>query len=260
MNEKGLSLFSGLLLAALVGIMSWQSMHPQKNLRLGSVMAGYFANTETTSASLIPDDSLPVTIAQGTFRYTPDRKTKFQRQGMAPALFAQRQVNALLRFENLPPNPDKTFPEIDKLLQDWKAQGASLTAIFLDYRPAHPDFNAYAAFIRAFKKHFLADPHLLIPVIDTSWLGGRKKQGVRLLQPEVPFFLIELPTQAIPPATLQDLKSFEYSFQLKLPAGPSRIDQASLQAISLFGGCIYTVDTLHPILKKEKTIGIFPKL
>ena len=262
MNDKILTLFSVLLLATVVGLMSWSDLHPQnRDSGKGTdAVSGYYADNNAT-ADMVPDDNRPVTIAQGEFRYSPEGKTAFIRQGMPPASFTQRQASILLRFEGMPKDPEKTLAKIKALVKDWENQGTDIAVIFLDYRPENPDFKAYSGFIKAFKKYFLAAPRVLAPVADAAWLDDAKKAGRQLLQEDVPVFLVEINEPEISAELLQKLANLGYRFQLKLPAEtlPAGIDWKALQDTGLFAGGLLTLDHRKTFPKEEPKIGIFPK-
>jgi len=262
MNDRILTLSSILLLALIVGVMSWNDMHPQiKNAAQGTdIITGYYADKEAT-ADIIPDDDLPLTIAQGEFGYA-NGKTGFIRQGMPPVTIAQRQVNLLLGFEGMPKNPAETLAKTKALIKSWENQGTSIAIIFLDYRPKNPDFKAYSGFIKALKKYFSATPHVLVPVADISWLDDRQKAGRQLLQEDAPIFLVDINKPQLPAELIRKLANLGYGFQLILPAGtpPAGIDGKALQKTGLFGGASLTLTPHQPFLKKEPAIGIFPRL
>jgi len=262
MSDRRFIFLSVLLLAAVVGVMSWRGMHPQPGVaRQADIVSGYYADVDATAA-LVPDDGLPVTIAQGTFIYAADKKTGFTFQGMPPALFAQRQVNVLLRFKGMPENPAGTFAKMDSLLEGWKRQGINVSIILLDYRPKTPDFRSYSKFIKAAKKHFSADPHLFVPVADAAWLDQQQKGELRLLREDAPFFLFDAGRPGTSPELLLALESFGYNFQLLLPATglPAGIGESALRKNSFFGGSLLTLDPRKPFVKREEKIGLFPRL
>jgi hypothetical protein len=257
MNDKIITLSSILILALIIGVMSWHDMHPQlKTAAEADIVAGYYADKEAT-AGIIPDDDLPLTIAQGKLD-DANGKTGF----MPPMTIAQRQVNLLLSFEDIPKNPAVTFSKAKALIASWENQGSNIAIIFLDYRPKNPDFRAYSGFIKAFKKYLAATPHVLLPVIDLSWLDDQHKAGRQLLQQEAPLFLVDLDKTQLSAALIQKLANLKYGFQLVLPAGtlPAAIDGKALQKTGLFGGALLTLSPQQPILKKEPGIGVFPKL
>jgi hypothetical protein len=263
MNDKILTLFSVLLLAATVGVMSWYDMHPpsRDTGKEINIITGYYAGPDA-AAAMIPNDDLPVTIAQGEFKYTAEGKTEFIHRGMPPATFAQRQLNLLLRFDALPKKPEETFAKIKALIDDWAYQGNIVAVIFLDYRPKNPDFNAYSKFMKGLKKYFLANSHLLIPVADASWFEDRQKAGRQLLRKDTPFFLVELNKPELPAGLLQKLENSGYGFQFKLPAEAlsSNFDGKALKKSGLFGGGMLALGPHQNLFKQEPKIGIFPRL
>lgn len=249
-TDKTITFAAVLLLAAVIGIMSWRDMHPQKELAgqaSENIPTGYFVDSSITPG-LIPDDNLPLSIAQGRFKYKPNGKMEFTPQGVPPTLFAQRQITLLLQFDALPKNREETFKKILSLIADWKHQGNIVNGVIFDYRPrrpaAQPDFPAYAEFLAAFRKFSLPDAYLLIPMIDFSW----SKNLALLSQDGIPFFLADLPPANIP------VPAFNHKFQLRVPAG------VSLPSIEnhLFVGSLTTLDPHSaPPLAKEK-LGLFP--
>jgi hypothetical protein len=257
MSDKTITLLSALFLALIIGVMSWNDMHPQSKsaAKETDIIAGYYAGEEAT-AGIIPNDDQPLTIAQGQFDYSRG-KTVFVHRGMPPVTIAQRQVNLLLGFSDLPKNPAATLEEIKALLQSWENQGTEVDVIFLDYRPKKPDFKAYSGFFRAFNKYFQAAPHVVIPVADSTWLDDGRKAGRQMLQDEAPQFLFRMDT----PELLRNLTSFKYGFQIILPAGspPGSPEARALEENDHFAGGLLTLSPHMPIPKKEPAIGIFPK-
>jgi hypothetical protein len=93
MSDKLVTPLVILLLAIVIGVMSWRDMHPdvgagENNTNL---VSNYHAAYDATPA-IVPRD-LPVTISQGSFKYTPQGKAVFTRQGMPPSTFVQQQVS-----------------------------------------------------------------------------------------------------------------------------------------------------------------------
>jgi hypothetical protein len=263
-SDKILTAFSVLLLAATIGVMGWHDLRPQSVDREKeiNIVTGYYAGDDATAA-MIPGDDMPVTIAQGEFKYTVWGRAEFTRRGMPPATFAQRQINLLLRFDALPKKPEETFAKIKALADDWANQGNIVSVIYLDYRPENPDFNAYSGFMKGLKKYFKVNSHLLVPVADISWIEDRqKKAGLQLLRKDTPFFLVELNKPELPAGSQQKLENAGYGFQLKLPAEAisSDFDGKALKKTGFFVGGMLTLGPHQNLLKQEPKIGIFPRL
>lgn len=257
MSERSRIALFALALALVLGMMSWRTMHPEQTSAMHG-LASYYINDDLP-AEAIPGDGRPLTIAQGEFRYAQDGTVRFTHQGMPPTLFAQRQVNLLLKFAAMPKNPATTFAALDALMQEWDRQGTAVSALFLDYRPAKPDFKAFAAFIRALKKHFLQNPHILIPVVSPDWA---EMPDHKLLLDDIPAVLVDL--RQFPPTQVQSdrLSRFEYNFQLMLPATALPDDEIMdiLPKPKTFGGYFLTLGPHHTRVRKEQAIGLFPKL
>lgn len=257
MSERNLTFFFILCLTLVIGVMSWRGMHPEKATAPNSA-ASYYINDKLPTAP-IPDDNIPLTIAQGEFRYAQDGSVRFTHKGMLPSLFAQRQVNILLTFATMPKNAAETFSKIEALLQEWKHQGTTISVLFLDYRPPKTDVKAFTAFIQGLKKHFSKDPHVLIPVVDINW---SETQDHQLLLEDIPTVLVDI--QKLPPtlAQLGKLSGFKSNFQLRLPVTELSDDEiiGILPKTKFFGGYFLTLDTRKPLTKKSQTIGLFPKL
>ncbi|MBI3441498.1 MAG: hypothetical protein HY052_06815 [Proteobacteria bacterium] len=267
MSNKIQTAFFILFFIVLIGGMSWRNMHPQP-INLDShgdaahTIVGYYLD-DRGSAAAVPDDDRPLTIAQGEFKYGPRGETRFTHQGIPPTLFAQRDIRLLLKLERLPKNPEKTFVQIDALLQDWAHQGTSVSSLVLDYHPKKIDFKAYSTFITGLAKHLrlAGTPRAMIAVADTSWLDNSQKT-CKLLEDNIGMFLFEIPSLPLPPALLQAFAHFGDRFQLKLPGTevPSDNETRALEKIDTFGGSWSTLDAhTHPPKKSDQMV-LFPKL
>ena len=262
MNGKIFPFLSVLFLIAVVGIMSWRDMHPKVDEGKPEELSSFFYHVDTNiTPDMIPNDNNPVTIVLGTFKYASDGKTEWISQGMSPAIFAQRQVNLLLRFDGLPKNPEKTLKKIQSLIKDWEQQGNTLTTIFLDYRPKSPDFTSYTEFLNAAYDRFRLS-HSFGVVADVSWLEPSYKNQLKQLHKNVSVFLVDLPNPKIAPEIFSRLETFGYAYFLRFPAGilPADIDMREYKKLKPLSGIVLTLDPHNPWSRKKERIGIFPKL
>ena len=262
MKDKIFPLLSVLFLIAVIGVMSWRDMNPEvhssKPEELSSFV--YYADTGIT-LDMVPDDNNPITIALGTFKNTPDEKTEWISQSMPPAIFAQRQVNLLLRFDDLPKNMKETLEKIQSLKEAWERKGNTIATIFLDYRPETPDFKSYAEFLDAVYDHFRLTNGLGV-VADVSWLDAPHRDIIQLLQKHILLFQINLPHPNIPPEIFSELEAFGHAFLIRFPADirPVDLDMRNYKKLYLLAGIVLTLDSRKPWLQKKERIGILPKL
>ena len=261
MKDKIFPLLSVLFLIAVIGVMSWRDMNPEANSSKPEELSSfvYYADTGITPA-MVPDDDNPITIALGTFRYTPDGKTEWISQSMPPAIFAQRQVNLLLRFDDLPKNPQETLEKIQSLRTAWEQQGNTVATIFLDYRPETPDFKSYAAFLDAVYDHFKLTNGLGI-VADISWLDAPHRDLIQPLQKNILLFQVDLPHPNIPPEIFSELEAFGHAFLIRFPADirPADFDMRNYEKLYSLVGIVLTLDLRKPWLRKKERIGILPQ-
>ncbi|MBU6474927.1 MAG: hypothetical protein KGQ70_03085, partial [Alphaproteobacteria bacterium] len=75
MGDRGFNILSVLCLAAIVGVMSWRSMHPHVS-GVRATQVSYYAGDGITPAN-IPADNSPITIGAGTFSTTADGGTSW---------------------------------------------------------------------------------------------------------------------------------------------------------------------------------------
>lgn len=112
-----------LLLVLVIGVMSWRDMHPAPKAVTGPVQYPYLAATDVP-ASAVPDDRMPVTIEQGRFA-----GGVLKPAGMAPTLFAQRQLSLLYGIDST--HPRETLDALGKAVEAWKGKGNTVIAVFL---------------------------------------------------------------------------------------------------------------------------------
>ncbi len=266
MNNKVINALSILCLIVVIGIMSWRDMNPKSNIdeAYRSEMATYYAGANITP-EMIPDDSMPITIAVGEFSYTPDGKTVWKPQGMPATTFAQRQINLQFHFNGLPHNPAETIEKIKAVAEDWKHKGDDPAILILDYSAEKPDLKSYAALLKTthddFKKNHI-DPYTIYSVINIQWLEGSKKEAIEELQDDSTVFLVQLPQAHISEDVFSKLDSIKHNLALQFPSGTQLgdLDMPRIKKISSLIGVTLTLDPHKPIPKKEEKIGLFPKL
>jgi hypothetical protein len=257
-TNKAFNMAAVLALALLIGIMSWNDMHPKIQAGHGSQARtfAYHAGLDITSPKMVPEDNLPLTIEQGTFSYTKG-KTEFTHEGMAPVTFAQRQVSLLFRFTGLPSDASDAIKGIKDQITAWQHQGTDIVILFIDYRPTNPDFKAYAALLAELHKAFkTTDP--LVAVADPSWLQN-PEQSFGLLQDNVSSFLLPLPEKPLSADTMMKLRSLKYNFIALVPEGNAATLDA-LDNLPFLSGSSVRLDPHKLRGKKKETIGLFPKL
>jgi hypothetical protein len=257
MKAKISSIAPILGLVVIIGIMSWRDMHPTAPSRAPLMPIAYYAGADAMPA-LVPEDSVPVIIYQGKISYTSDGKAVWTDTGMKPATFAQRQVNLRLQFTSLPKDLVETEEKIQSLATEWQHQGSAISIIFVDYRPANPDFTAYAAFLRALHAHFKEFNFGI--VADESWLQEPLKSHVPELQDYV-MTLVDLPAPAISPELFAQLEQFHFNAIMRFPAGVSNadVDKTIFEKLKYSSGFALTIDPHAPPVKKEEKVGLFPK-
>ena len=253
---RALPFLSALALAGAIGFVSWQDIQPQARSSAdagGTLTSGYYADAGIP-ASLIPDDSLPVTIAQGKFEYVRGKPSRFIQRGLAPFTLAQRQINLMVQLDSLP-SDDGAVDALGALIRNWKKEGNIVSDIFLDYRPASPDFLRYAEFIKMLKQSPETKTRRLIPVVDYTWLEDGAFNQVLKLQEAAPLFLLA-GTEGRADKAAEAARKDGVHFQLF--CGMEDTDAKPLAQNPLFEGCLVRLDQNRPVTKKEPVMKLFP--
>lgn len=254
MRSKVFSALSIVALFTIVGVMSWRDMHP--TLNKGPVtpvlaLLGYQVNADIP-LQMIPDDSTPLTIYAGRF----NGGGEWVADGMAPTIFAQRQVNLRIGFEALSANSTETLKKIQVVVQDWERQGNILSDLYLDYRPENPDFKTYADLLQVLHAHFKSS-HRLIVAVDTDWDSA----SLQPLQSYVALFLAVVLQPDPTPEILSQLGKFGYGFSIQFPTAvmPAKLDIGSLRKNTLLVGVVLTLDPHKPLPQNKKKIPVLPR-
>lgn len=256
MKKKTFTTLSFILLAAVIGVMSWRDMHPSLPKETEKALPLYSYHIPSLpSVNIVPDDNVPLTLNAGSFKYTQQGKTEWV-ENIKPVIFAQRQVNLLFHFDNLPANPEETVSKIQSVINGWTQQGNMVSILFIDYRTKTPDLKAYSLLIKKLHDRFKNKNNL----IATAPLVG-DASSLEPFASSVVLFLIPLESAELTPSIVSALTKFKYGFSILLPAGTSLkdMDLKTLHQIPSLSGIDLTIDPTKPKPSTEVKIGILPK-
>lgn len=262
MSSKALNILMIIGLMVAIGLMSWRDMHAggSAGASAGPSIFGYYTGKDLTPA-MIPDDRIPLVISQGIFSYTPAGKMTWERDGMEPALFPQRDVRLLFHFKNLPSRPEETIKKIDSIIKEWERMGTTPSLLILDYTPEKPDLKSYTTLLEALAAHFAnASQQAAVGTIRPDWLETAP-DILNTLHAYQAYFIIPVPENKIPEALVPALKTTHYNIVLQYP-GSRKEDLPPSTAYKEIPSVPNVMMTLTPGSlppKKRSKVGLFPK-
>lgn len=257
-SDKIITALCVFALCALIGVMTWHDMRGASGDKPVSaapaapvVNMGYYIPEEGATAEQAPDDSLPITIFQGSM----DAQGNIHPAGIKPATFAQRQVNLALRLEMSPAIDvvPQAVQSIKTLAESWKFVGNSILQLMIDHRPDAPDFQAYAAFLQELKDALLKEqPLSIMLVVKPDWLTEKMQAQFTPVTKSASAFVITLEE-----ASQMPLKDISWPFYILLP--PQERASEALKQTKGFSGNFQTVDaTTAASAKTKPSIGLLP--
>ncbi len=264
MSDRVFNILAALCLVAVIGVMSWRSMHPAPFAAQGTLTFYYAGNGITPDK--IPADQNPITVGVGSFSYPENGKTVWTPQGMPPVTIAQRQINLQFRFDGLPNDPAATIKQIEAVITDWQHRGDIVNLLIFDYSPAKPDIKAYTALINAANAHFTreykASPYAIYPTANPHWTRQTRAAIIDGALRGMTPFVIPVPEAKISQKLFKQLSGFMFRFILQFPKGVSDadIDLPRLLKLENLYGITLTLDPQKPLPQNKDTVGLFPKL
>ena len=264
MSDKIFNILATLCLVAVIGYMSWRSMHPPLSGHPTSAPISYYAGDGITPADF-PADNNPVTVDVGTFSYAPDGRMTWTPGNLPAVTISQRQINLQFRFDGLPQAPAKTIQKLETVLKSWTHKGDIVNILIFDYDGAKPDFTAYANLINAtnahFTKEYTSNPYAVYPTLNLRWMEAAQSSFFEKLNSST-VAVLSIPETHIPQKLFKHLADFEFQFILRFPEGKNvaDIDMPHLIKLKALNGVTLTLDPHKPLFVKKDPVGLFPKL
>jgi hypothetical protein len=262
LRKNSLPLLCVLGLVLAVGIMSYLDLHPDLKTPPTTESVSFYVPV-TVSARQVPDIKGSLLIDQGVFSNITLDTLRFTHQGMKPTLFAQRSVDLLVHFQNLPHNPDEAVATLKTLVGDWQKQGTTVISLMIDYRPLYaraepPDVARYSRLLKALRKAM--NDLSLVVVTDSERMTPETKPLLAPLENTARGYFFMIPSAKEMETTLRLAQGFDKTFNIILPAGVTSAApyQAALLDQKYFMGFFFTLEADKPWLVHREKIGLFP--